>query len=526
MAELQAKKVSELTAANTTLQSTDKFLVVQNADDVLRPLNYSSLKSEITSDLVTVTTGLYSLANTLNTRTLHTVSLLDFLSDAKKANVQAGNSVDITTELQTADDYLVSGGELYIPKGNYYLTNTVNKHGGTWWLGSRTNSIKSSFAEKTGQGTVFVSNTDSTMIRIDGHRSSLDGGIDGIRLLGNTTLYANCVAINASNTFTHSFKNMRIGGFKDGIVADGWVKALYFDRIYTFSCTQDGVRVSGNTQIECTDHWAHQCQFTGDRYGLYCKTGATFSVNQCRPQSSGVSNLCFEDYTDFCVMGHYNDTANNNTATGGGNGIRIINSNRGVISSVNFYTNGNTDPHISIFANDAQTSDIIIQGITTTKGAGHTSVEGIQFNTPTGANGIYKRITIQGCNFFGVDTAIAGSQHVAQQLYTDGNIYPISQGETETLSETGSNVSITRAYTKYVRLPGTTANNYHILLPSAGNYENKIIEISRLSGSGGSITVTSPDGGNVGVLTTANQVIRARCTTSSAANTSVAFKVA
>ena len=444
------------------------------------------------------------------------VVFTDFFSTSSKlAEYRDGGNPDITQELADMDAALAEYGQAHIPLHLGRITATVEKKPGTWWRGMGSIVVPT-----------WTIGHNGVAIDILGVGVSREGGISNLRLLGDTILYPDCVAIDADGCFTHHFEALRIGNVKTGIQAITNSHALYFDRVYTWSCADFGIDLRGETSaLQCTDHWISRCQLTGDVAGLYMANAATPSLFVTRPQGSGIANAIFDGCFDVHILGHYCDSAVIHPSGDGANGVRFINCQRTKVIGVAFYSNGAGDADLAYFANGAQSSDHQVIGCSFVKAAGQSGESGITIHTPTDT-GFHRRVIVSGCNFIGVDTPISGMAHVDSELHVDPTNILGAFGDLEAVTEVaGGSVSPTRPHASIYRLAGTAAA-YNFILPAAGNYVGRRHRIVRASGTGGIISVCQPSGAVLTTIpATANAKVDVVCITSSSNAAAVSYSV-
>lgn len=421
--------------------------------------------------------------------------------------------------LQGADDSLRLGGEVYVPKGNYKNLQPVDKYPGTWWIGPISNNASGTTLED-GVGAVFRTLISATAFSMTGTGSGTNyrGGIKGIGFRGNRALHPNQVLMDMSLVLDHHFEDIFFGDYLDGFVGLD-CKALYFRRMYGFGTTQENVRLTGTLHTDNTDHWFNECQFSGDRYGVYINKGLTVNVHNCRPQVSGVATLRFELAQKCKFIGSFADSSAQHTL-GGGIGVQLVNCQEVLIDGVNFYDdNPGSSGNIQVTTSAGNNSTgIQIRNCTFSETGTDT---GIVLSAPSGG-GILNRVSILGCDFSGVSTAITGVANVSSELHLDNNTSLDSAVQKYQAVAGPSTDQSPAASTEVFRMTGTLGTSFNVNLPAAGNYVGKRIKVVRAAAGAGTVTVLGPNGATVGTLTAAGN-LDCVCSTSSTTAASVVF---
>jgi len=433
------------------------------------------------------------------------VVFTNYLGHADVDSYRSGGNPDITQGLQDMNAAMNSGARADIPFGRGIISATVNKNPATGWY---TTGVT------VGLGVQWTAAYNGDIIKITGTGVSTDGAMEGMRIIGNNVAYPLSKAINAENVFTHRFKNMRIGGFQYGLYQKNAVAHIH-DNLYIFNCLLDGQHLEGDTPAQSSDNRWYDCQFTGDRAGLYLKNTVTPRLVGCRPQGSGLYNLYAENVDHFKFHSGFCDSAVIHPS-GGGEGMRFIHSSGVVVSDTTFYSNGNGKPHMSFYANSAdpllRMEYVQILDNRFLAQSGQTGVSAITIHSPTGS-GSHRYYTIDGNDFNGANTAIIGLNNIDVGLSlgtnngVDSSISPV-----QTIINPVGTIAID-ARTETVRITGTVSSTVAIVVTGKGNYFGKQVKLVRSAGGAGLVNVRGPDSTTlIGTLPAAGSRLEVYCT--------------
>ncbi len=435
-------------------------------------------------------------------------------------NITPGTT-DMSTAINLFDAYLISSG---IGAGeflsaSYRADSPITKSNITVWRGpGQSRSIGS-------LGAMIETFHNGRAITISGDSVNRRGRIEGVRVLnGNQPSFPLADGVLfTSDTRDHILSDCYIGNYRNNIEITN-CKAIYIDRVFSFSATNKGCWVHTGS----TDCWFTDSQFDGDVYGLHLDgsagTLASMNVSNCRPQVSGTANLKANDCTFLTISGGFNDTA----ITGGnGHGIQIADCVNWTVTDVIFYSNGDNKSHIHIDSLSGKTclDGIITNCHTIQSGSNTGTITGIEFGSIAGTcrritidnndlqgvdqsilfntvTGTLERISIGAGNILKVGASIIGAANVANTLMigdADGHaVY-------ESRNVPTVDVVLDAASPRIQRITGTLTASINYDLPTTGNWAGKTIRIIRKDAGAFTVTVRYNGVTTAHQLTTANQ---------------------
>lgn len=422
-------------------------------------------------------------------------------------NVTPGTT-SMSAAIAAADVYCAAnGGVLRFSAKSYLCDSAQVKDDSTFWEGEFTN------AASGGIGTTLIIAHNGAAFTITGAQTNYQGGVAGMRVLGNRTTYPEAIAFDMAEVNDHFFNNIYMGNLQFGVRGHN-CKTCNFNWLYGFGMLESSVRLYGDTRADNTDHCFIECQFAGDSYGLDVEVGNAIQLRGCRPQVSGLANARFYDVGYVSIADGFCDSA---VIVSGSDGYIITNCSRVNITGNQFYSNGTGDADIVIDADSAICSDIIISNNQFDLGSSVTRTA-ISFGPDLGSGSI-RRVSITGNNFTGMTTAIANPDRVDTELRVTGN-----HGVPEYVGINGPTTDQTHPYHADIyRITGTLNTDFNVDIPNARAWVGDKIEIIRVNGGSGTITLRGPNGATVGTLTGAGHSIRAVCTTASATPGSTAY---
>jgi len=408
------------------------------------------------------------------------------------------NSIPGTTSMkaaiQAADDYITNGGILYFKNTNYVWDSAGTKSTKTFWIGEMSNAAFGAV------GSMITFKYNGSCIVMTGTNVNYQGGVQGIRFLGDRSLYPEAVAFDMANVNDHFFNNTYMGNLKFGVRGVD-CKTFNFNWFYGFGMLQDSVYLYGTAPDKNTDHCFSESQFAGDRYGLHLENGGAMHISNSRPQVSGVANCYFDTITHLNMSGGYCDSARAyNSDTGTGDGIVIRNCIKVSFSNIIFYSNGAGAADLRVIADNFISTDFIFEGNTHTLGTSGTR-SAIIFDTPIGTGQI-RRVMVNTNNFVGMTTPIANPDNVATELRCGQN-----QGLNKYVGVAGPVADfVYNHFSDVIRITGTLNTSFNVTVPNARGFVGDRLVLVRVNAGTGTVTFLGPNGTAIGTLSGAGKL--------------------
>ena len=211
--------------------------------------------------------GTGAVATNVQAKLRESVSVLDFMTAAQIADVQAGTAaVDVSAAIQAAVSYAVANDKsVLIPAGEYRLTAPI--------------SI-------TSQVTVFGRGTAvSRLLCVNTDAFNISAGVGFVNISGmtiahavryttttNTSTAINILGTTGSQCYWHTYADLFIDGFAQGFFAGGVCSSTWHNvtTVYTYK--------SVTFSAQCLNNAISQCRFGERDSGSIVPTAGSFGI--------------------------------------------------------------------------------------------------------------------------------------------------------------------------------------------------------------------------------------------------------
>ena len=217
--------------------------------------------------------GTGAVARSAQEKMRDVVSVFDFMTSVQIADVLAGTAlVDVTTAIQSAIDHCVQNGNvLFMPAGNYLITDTINIPSFTQISGEhKCLTAKGYGVEPKGTRIKFAPTTVKSLFvasgvgPFGGFRSGYS--IEGLYIAGNSTNSTgnSAYAFDVDSIIESNFQNIAVQYFRTGFRIDATINNR-FQYVRAINCYVQCVFYAGGAAT--TDVW-DQCYFSNAPIGI------------------------------------------------------------------------------------------------------------------------------------------------------------------------------------------------------------------------------------------------------------------
>jgi len=238
-----------------------------------------------------------SVETTVEDKLAQTVSVMDFMTSAQIASVQAADLVeDVTAAIQAAIDYISAKptrGSVYFPPGKYYVATGVTvSANGVWLKGDAMFSAR----------IVGLPSGTADLVKFGPLTGLPSGVVDlGIAFEGGNSTY-NCLTLdNCNGTFLN---RVWVNGGKRGFNLITGTDDCQLTDCVAEECIESNFYLTGAHSVKLLNCLSYACQVNG----LQMDTGPAVGVDHARPiQVSNFTDtnsqnfgVAVTDYTDIC----------------------------------------------------------------------------------------------------------------------------------------------------------------------------------------------------------------------------------